>query len=214
MAGATDEPGRGRALADPAFPADDGVADPRVRAMVAAAARGDVPVLAAARALREERLLATVVAVLDEADAEGGEKDSHMAVVSMVNERGEKGLLAFTGVDALAAWDEQARPVPALGRDTARAAVDDGAHAIILDVAGPERLIIQGTALAALLDDLDLPGVTALVQAALAPLTSDGWVEVAVVDARATELGADVLVQVTVPAGGEAKVELVFGGAP
>ena len=125
-----------------------------------------------------------------------------MAVVSMVNERGEKGLLAFTGVDSMAAWDPQARPVPSLGRDIARSAIDDGATAVVLDVAGPQSMALSGAALAALADLLDLARVTALVTAALAPLTSDGWAAVEVFDARPMDAGVDVIVQVTAPAGG------------
>jgi hypothetical protein len=155
-----------------------------------------------ARALREERLLASVVAVLDELDEAGGDKDSHMAVVSMVNEQGEKGLLAFTGIDSMAGWNPQARPVPSFGRDVARSAIDDGATAVVIDVAGPHRAVITGAALEALADQLDLPRVTALVQAALAPLTSDGWAEVEVFDARPMDAGVDVIVQVSARSGG------------
>ena len=190
--------GRGRSLASPQFSGDDGSASPTVRRMLASG----TDVIAVARALREERLLAGVVAVLDELDEAGGDKDSHMAVVSMMNERGEKGLLAFTGVDSMAAWDPQARPVPSLGRDIARSAIDDGATAVVLDVAGPQSMALSGAALTALADLLDLARVTALVTAALAPLTSDGWAAVEVFDARPMDAGVDVIVQVTAPAGG------------
>ncbi len=204
-----DAPGLGRRLAQPAFPSDDGSAHPEIRSLVTAAVEGRVPVVAAARALREVRLLASVVAVLDEMGADGGDKDSHMAVVSMVSASGEKGLLVFTGVDALAAWNPDARPVPALGRDTARSALEDGASAIVLDVAGPARLVLEGPALAVLADELDMPAVTALVQAALAPLTSDGWVDVEVFDARPMDAGVDVIVQVSCESGGHPDGRLV-----
>lgn len=190
--------GRGRSLASPQFTGDDGRAAPAVRRLLSS---GTDP-LVIARLLREERLLASVVAVLDELDEAGGDKDSHMAVVSMVNERGEKGLLAFSGVDSLADWNPQARPVPSLGRDVARSALDDGATAVVIDVAGPQRVVITGTALMALADQLDLARVTALVHAALAPLTSDGWAGVEVFDARPMDAGIDVIVQVTAPSGG------------
>ncbi len=191
-------PGRGRTLASPQFAGDDGAASPAVRRLLSSGA--DPIVLA--RTLREERLLASVVAVLDELDEAGADKDSHMAVVSMVNERGERGLLAFSGTDSMVAWNPQARPVPSLGRDTARAALDDGATALVIDVAGPQTVVLAGPALLALADLLDLAGVTALVNAALAPLTSDGWAEVEVFDARPMDAGVDVIVQVTAPAGG------------
>jgi hypothetical protein len=194
--------GRGRHLAEPQFPGDEGAADARVRAVVAASARGEVDPAFAARALRDARLMATVVAVLDAVDENGADKDSHMAVVSMVNEAGEKGMLAFTGTDSLTAWSPDGRPVPALGRDLARAAIEDGATAVVLDVAGPVPLVLTGPALQSLADDLDVAHVSSLVHAALAGLTSDGWTQVEIVDARAEDVGVDVLVLVTAPEGG------------
>ena len=194
--------GRGRSLAQPQFPGDDGAADPRIRDLVARAAGGALDPAWVARTLRGTRLLATVVAVLDAVDENGGDKDSHMAVVSMVNESGEKGLLAFTGTDALAAWNPDARPVPAHGRDVARAALDDGASAVVVDVAGPARLVLEGTALAVLADDVDVAAVSAAVHAALAGLTADGWAQVEVVDARGLDAGIDVLVEISAPGGG------------
>lgn len=194
--------GDGRTLAVPAFPDDAGAADGQVRELLARASRGEVALTGVARALRGARLLATVVAVLDSVDEAGGEKDSHMAVVSMLNESGHKGLLAFTGLDSLAAWNPQARPVPALGRDLARAALDDEATAIVIDVAGPHRVVVEGGALTVLLDELDLDRVAALAHAALAPLTADGWVGVEILDARAEGVGADVLVVIDAAGGG------------
>ena len=67
-----------------------------------------------------------------------------MAVVSMVNAAGERGLLAFTGLDALTRWDPQARPVPVTGPMAAQAALDDGATALVIDVSGPVRLVVTG----------------------------------------------------------------------
>jgi hypothetical protein len=197
--------GRGRSLAAPQFAGDDGAASPSVRHLLATGADP----LVVARSLREVRLLASVVAVLDEVDEAGGDKDSHMAVVSMVNERGEKGLLAFTGTDSMAGWNPQARPVPSLGRDVARSALDDGATAVVIDVAGPQSVVIAGPALHALADLLDLARVTALVTAALAPITSDGWAEVEVFDARPMDAGIDVIVQVSAPSGGHPDGRLI-----
>lgn len=194
--------GRGRSLAQPQFPSDDGRADDVVRRVISAAVEGQIPAESAARALRGARLLATVSAVLDAVDEHGGDKDSHMAVVSMVNERGERGLLAFTGTDSLTAWSADGRPVPAYGRDLARAARDDDAQAVVIDVAGPARLVLAGRALDVLADDLDLDPVSARVHAALAPLTADGWVQVDVVDGRAEGAAVDVVVLVSTVGGG------------
>lgn len=201
--------GAGRHLAAPQFPGDDGAADPLVRHLLASVATGEVPMLSAARALRDWRILATVVAVLDAVDDSGGDKDSHMAVVSVLNDAGEKAMLAFSGTDSLALWNAGARPVPALARDLARAALDDGASALVLDIAGPHRVVLDGAALHALADQLDLPLTEAMVQAALAPLTADGWVDIMVADARHEDVGVDVLVVVSGVQGGHPDGRLV-----
>ncbi len=111
-----------------------------------------------------------------------------MAVVSMVNERGERGLLAFTGVDSLSAWNPEARPVPAVGRDIARSAKAEGAAAVIVDVVGPSTAVFAARDLDVLADLLDLPAVTRAVQELLG--------EVRVHDARSASDDADVLVEV------------------
>ncbi len=176
-----------------------------MQALLAGVAARTVDPVEAARSLRGARLLTAVVAVLDALDGEGGDKDSHMAVVSMVNGRGEKGLLAFSDIASLSAWDQAARPVPALGRDVARAALDDGALAVVVDVAGPTTAVFDGRALEVLADTLDLTAVSPLVHAALAPLTADGWVDATVDDARqnvSAEMGIDLLVTLTTQGGG------------
>ena len=110
-------------------------------------------------ALRVGRVIVAVVAVADETDDIGGltaEKSSDMSVVSMIAADGRRALLAFTGLDALREWDPTARPVPVSGVDAARAAVDDGCEAIVLDVAGPRLQVIPE------IDLLTLAGVDPL----------------------------------------------------
>jgi hypothetical protein len=97
------------------------------------------------------------MAVSDETADDGSDKSSHMAVVSMINASGEKGLLAFTGVDSMAAWHLDARPVPVPARAAAQAALADGAQALVIDVAGPARLVVSAQMLAELWGD-DLVG--------------------------------------------------------
>ena len=142
--GGGEAPGGGRSLAGPAFPNDDGSADPALRALLTQQGAPLVDVL------RHGRLLVAVVAVADEVDERGGDKSSHMAVVSMISAAGEKGLLAFTGVDAMAQWDSAARPVAVTGAAAAQAALDDGAQALVIDVLGPARAVIAGPDLVAL----------------------------------------------------------------
>jgi hypothetical protein len=138
--------GAGRHLVGSAYPDDVGTADPQLRAAIA---QGELalPALAAAR------LLVAVVAVADVIE-DGADKESHMAVVSMVNAAGERGLLAFTGIDAMQRWQADARPVPVTGAQAAAAAIDDGASAMVIDVQGPVRMVIGGEALT------ELAGIT------------------------------------------------------
>ena len=139
-------PGRGRTIASPAFAGDDGAADGGIRALLR---DGDDAALIAG--LASARLLVAVVAVLDAVDEEtGADKESSMAVVSMVNAAGEKGLLAFSGLDALQAWDPQARPVPVSAPMAAAAAIDDEAQALVIDVLGPARRVLGRASLTAL----------------------------------------------------------------
>jgi hypothetical protein len=134
----------GRSLAAPAFPDDDGSADEDLRRALADIGADHVS------ALRSARLLVPIVAVADEVDESGADKASHMAVVSMVNASGQRGLLAFTGLDSMHGWDPAARPVPVLGADAARAALEDGAAALVIDLLGPHRIVLSGPSLSAL----------------------------------------------------------------
>lgn len=144
----------GLTVPEPEFADDDGSQHPEVRAALAgyaAGTAGDVDVVAA---LHGRRLMAPLVAVLDSVEerqgAPGpGEKDSHMATVSLVSPDGRRGLLAFTSVEAMAAWDPAARGIPASAARVAAAALEEGADAVLLDLGGPVRFALQGEALAA-----------------------------------------------------------------
>ena len=92
--------------------------------------------------LRTARLLVPVM-------AQGRE----MATVTMTGRDGRVALLAFTGLDALTEWRPDARPVPVRAVDAARAALAEGVDALVLDVAGPRTIAIEGPALRALADD-------------------------------------------------------------
>ena len=50
----------------------------------------------------------------------------------------------------LAAWDPDARPVPVPAATAALSAVQQGAVALVLDVAGPARLVVEGEELRAM----------------------------------------------------------------
>lgn len=135
-----------RTLPDPGFPDDDGSVDPQLRAALARYAldRRPAPVLAA---LDGVRLLVPVVAVLDETgvsdDGLRVDKRSDMAAVLMTGRDGRRALLVFSGSEPLQAWDAAARPVPVSVRLAATAACQEGAVALLLDVAGPVRFVLE-----------------------------------------------------------------------
>ena len=118
-----------RSLAEPAFPDDDGLADASL-----SAALGDVTRVLAV--LGEVRVFVPVVALLDDVPADG-DKEADMAAVMMTGADGRQALLAFSSVATMTAWNADARPVPVWGRQAARAALDEGASAVLLDLASP-----------------------------------------------------------------------------
>ena len=157
------------------FRGDRGVADPRVTAALAAYQAGQGSEQAALTTLAAARLLVPVIAVLGDgtATAEQGDKDSEMVLPTLIGRDGRPAVLAFTGLDELARWRPNARPMPAEADRVWRAAVADGC-AVVIDVAGPVPLAIEGARLAALAagrpvpPPCDDPDVHAEVQAAVA----------------------------------------------
>jgi hypothetical protein len=137
-----------RDIPDPGFAGDDGSAPAAVTAALAAydaepATRHDRTL----EVLQHARLLVPVVAVLGEVehDAQGRahDKTSDMATVLMTGRDGRTALLAFTGTEALRRWNPDARPVPVPVRQAAEAALQDGAAAILVDVAGPVLFVVE-----------------------------------------------------------------------
>lgn len=142
-----------RTIPDPGFADDDGSADPRLAtALHHWEAGGDAG--AVLGALEQTRLLVPVVAVLGEVEYDGQglarEKTSDMAAVLMRGADGRLALLSFTSTATLQCWDPQARPVPVRAALAARAALQDDAAALVIDVAGPTRFAVEGEDLAAL----------------------------------------------------------------
>ncbi len=213
----------GRSIPEPEFAGDDGAPAPALVAALAAHRAGTAPRHVVLAALLGARLLVPVVAVLDGAQtATAGpaaglrqEKDSHMATVTLVNPDGRRGLLAFTGTAALTAWRGDARPVAASSPRVAQAALDEGADAVLLDVAGPEPFPVDGPALVALAHGdayhpATDPEVAAAVRAAVARLGTG--VALAVGDGAAH--GCDLLVEVALDPARAARLGELLPGDP
>ena len=138
-----------RSLPDPGFAGDDGTASPEVvRALAAYAEDPDALHLDTLAVLQHARVLVPVVAVLGEVEVDeqglAHDKTSDMATVLLQGADGRMALLAFSGMPALQAWDAEARPVPVTARTAAQAALQDGAAAIVVDVAGPATFVVEG----------------------------------------------------------------------
>lgn len=161
-----------RTIPDPGFAGDDGSAPVALReALTSFVADPAHPVLPVLAALQDARLLVPVVAVLGEVeyDEQGlaHDKTSDMATVLMKGRDGRMALLAFTSTESLTRWNPEGRPVPVSARDAARAALHDGAEALLVDVAGPAMFVVEGEDLRALADDatlVDLAGRHAWVR--------------------------------------------------
>ena len=67
-----------------------------------------------------------------------------MAAVLLTRPDGRRGMLVFTSAEALTTWNPDARPVPVATATAARAALQDRAHALVVDVAGPVPFPIDG----------------------------------------------------------------------
>jgi SseB protein N-terminal domain len=137
-----------RTIPDPGFAGDDGSADPALTAVLASWSAGDAARADVITALQQARLLVPVVAVLGEveygADGLAHDKSSDMATVLLQGADGRLALLAFTGSATLTGWDAGARPVPVAAALAARSALQDGAEALVVDLAGPVRFVIEG----------------------------------------------------------------------
>jgi len=159
---------------------DAGGADPAVTAVLAAYAAGQATEQAALTVVAATRLLVPVVAVPVEpgarpddsgapqpgcerpggaapgaaADAvpagSAGEKETEMALPTLIGNDGRKAVIAFTGTETISRWRADARPVPVPAARLWPAVAAEQADAVVIDVAGPVPLVIEGARLAAL----------------------------------------------------------------
>ncbi|MEU2453444.1 SseB family protein [Streptomyces sp. NPDC012765] len=165
-------------IPDPGFSDDDGSADPRLTAALAAWSEHRAKEPEVLAALKGARLLVPVVAVLGEVetDPETGlkrEKTSDMAVPTL-RAGDRRALPAFTSIASLALWDPAARPVAVPLHQALAAAAHEKADTLVLDLAGPVTYQLTGSALLALAEGrtdagpLADPAVREAVRAAVA----------------------------------------------
>jgi len=150
---------------------DTGGADPAVTAALAAYAAGAATEHAVLTAVAASRLLVPVVAVLAEANADGtvppapasahsgsgSEKETEMALPTLIGNDGRKAVIAFTSTDTVRRWRADARPVPVPASRLWPAVAAEQADAVVIDVAGPVPLVVEGARLRALASGAPVP---------------------------------------------------------
>jgi hypothetical protein len=168
----------GPTIPQPQFPADDGNADPRLAAALASYAAGRAGEHSVISELYDCRLLVPIVAVLTEEEERDGlrrEKESEMALPTLLGDDGRRGVLGFTSMRTMKRWRPDARPVPVHARDACKAALDEGADALVVDVAGPIPFAVDGIRLHLLAEGRPIPpphedpDVLAAIEAAFSP---------------------------------------------
>lgn len=133
---------------------DDGAADPRLAAALAGdsgSAAGRAEVLAALAGARVFVAITATSTAEETASATGlrAESSAEMALVSVLASDGERAVPAFPDTSTLRRWRLDVRPVPVSGAYLARAALDDGASAVLLDPQGG-AVVVRRDDLAAL----------------------------------------------------------------
>jgi hypothetical protein len=195
---------------DERFRDDHGEADPAIAAALEAYAAGTGGEHAVLTALADSRLLVPVVAVLadeparpatghggrDEATNDKpagsarlqlqGKKASEMAMPAIVGRDGRRALPAFTSAEAVGRWRPSARPVPVPAAGVWQSAVQQS-WAVVIDIAGPVPLVVEGARLAALAAGTHAPRMHE---------DPDVWHEVA---AAAAEIAPGIRVRLSPP---------------
>jgi hypothetical protein len=183
---------------------DHGSADPAVAAALQAYAAGTGGEHAVLIALADSRLLVPVVAVRADGDGAagmagsdvsgkpvlgGGEKASEMAMPKIVGRDGRQAMPAFTCLDAVQRWRPAARPLPVPASGVWQSAVQESC-AVVIDIAGPVPIVVEGSRLAALAGGGDVPAMHE---------DPDVWQQVA---AAAAEIAPGIRVRLSQPNGG------------
>jgi hypothetical protein len=197
----------GLRIPDPGFAGDAGDADAGLAAAQRAYAADTARLPEVLAALHRSRVLAPVVALLGETGTnEAGlrvDKTSDIALPLLDDGSGHRAVPVFSGLDALARWDPAARPVPVEGARAAAVALDEGAEALVLDVAGPlpvvlglpeVRALAEGRGRVAAYADAELARLLSRVLAAEPEVTA-AWL--------APHVGVDARLTVTVAAGAD-----------
>ena len=151
-------PWEGRAFEANAFAGDDGKADPTLIAAIQALHAGTGSQIQVIDAFRKARVLIPLLANLGEA-GEGAhgqtvDKSADLSIVTVETPDKQNGLPVFTSVEAMAAWNKDARPVPHSAIKAALAAAAEGNTRIILDPGSATEFVIRRPAFEAIAKEI------------------------------------------------------------
>ena len=117
-----------------------------------------------------------------------GEKAAEMAMPEIVGRDGRRAIPAFTSLASLHRWRPGARPVPVPAAGVWQSAVQES-RAVVIDIAGPVPVVVEGGRLAALAAGGDVPAMHE---------DPDVWRQVA---AAAAEVAPSIRVRLSEPRG-------------
>lgn len=144
-------PFTGRHLDGAAFAGDDGRSDPELVSALTDLTRVGSPehVRVVMDRLARARVLVPIVATPSAAAAaqhgvvgEDLEDSAQMATVTLTAPDGRTAFPVFTGVEAVQAWDPQARPTPKLMPEVARTAVEEGCDTLLIDLGSSHAAVL------------------------------------------------------------------------
>ena len=205
------QPWAGRSFTPNPAAADDGSADPALLAALngfrAATAQPEDVV----DAFRHARVLVPLLAhagdVGTAADGHLVDKTQELSIVTVAGPDGRTVLPVFTSVGTLAAWDPQARPVPAAGPRVALAAASEDTQLIVIDPGSPSEFVLRRPAVRALSSDSAWvpcyrdPAVHAAFDASIASESDVAGIALADGDPEQRLLADELVVSLSVRAG-------------
>lgn len=147
-------PFEGRRFQENPGASDDGSAPERVVEAIRRLRAGESGLESVVEALHTERLLVPLVTVAgDEGIGPYGQKvdkTQELSIVTVAGPDGRAVLPAFTSVDAMQAWNAQARPIPIQASRIALAAAAEGTPLIVVDPGSETQTVVRAPAFRAL----------------------------------------------------------------
>lgn len=131
------------------FDGDDGLTTPQIAEARRQLCAGESAEPDFVNALAGQRLFAPVIAS-GEGDAEHGDKEAAISLVTLTAKDGRATMPVFTCVEALTHWHSEARPVAAETERVMLAALAEGAELAVLDPGADFTFVIRRPAVEAL----------------------------------------------------------------